>query len=371
MAPAGTAAAETAPVSTPMAAQQADITEHLPLGHVPSPLGHVPSPLSRRESAVQAVAEGSEAHSTAPGRVETHQAMQPGAEPDIHRHAGQTQALSADGAEAAKIPAAARDAMSAVSELPKQQAPAAAGASTHSDEEAEGSQDNVTSSTAQKTAAISAIKEGLSADSDAPKQAVTASRVAPVVEAVAQLTVEKFTPATQPPAVDGAEALAQPSEEEPTQPTLPQTANAAEPIAYVSQDEAPPPNLVDATEKSAQRSEGNCTLPEPDLAEITSHRIELAASPETLRDGSRKRDRPTDLEKLEEAEKASRGPPAQQGDPAAPLRSGEEESAGDDLAVSAEGEPCLLAASHVDQHPAAGGMQARIMSCTSCSLAST
>ena len=52
-----------------------------------------------------------------------------------------------------------------------------------------------------------------------------------------------------------------------------------------------------------------------DSAQLESNALEPPVSPENAGDRSRKRNRPIELEKLEEAEKPARGHPAQQGDP--------------------------------------------------------
>lgn len=118
------------------------------------------------------------------------------------------------------------------------------------------------------------------------------------------------------------------------------------PAAAPHVDAHPPASESDAAiEASAHGSlEEACQTPE--LGELTSHALEMGAGAEQCAaDGRRKRERSTELERLEETEKPVRGPPtvAQQGVAEGPARGppaqhgfSEAEAAADGLAACAE-----------------------------------
>ena len=147
-------------------------------------------------------------------------------------------------------------------------------------------------------------------------------------------------------AAGAAKAETHPCEGTADQAAAPSEAYPKGPAAAPHVDAHPPAFDVDAAiEASAHGSlEEACQTPE--LGELTSHALEMGAGAEQCAaDGRRKRERPTELERLEETEKPVRGPPtvAQQGvaeglarGPPAQHGFSEAEAAADGLAACAE-----------------------------------
>ena len=95
----------------------------------------------------------------------------------------------------------------------------------------------------------------------------------------------------------------------------------------------PVPSMQEAAEAVTQ----SAVMPQVDVAQISSHALELPEHSEPTASVSRKRERPTDLEKLEETEKPGRGSGTRLGNPA-------------HAAESAQGRSALLAEC-ADQSP--------------------
>ncbi len=107
-----------------------------------------------------------------------------------------------------------------------------------------------------------------------------------------------------------------------------------------------------STQGAAEAVTQSITLPLSDAAQVDSHPLELPAHSEPAASVSRKRERPTDLEKLEETEKPGRGSAIRLGNPANMAKNAQGRSGL--LAESASWSPgasCQTAAAVAGDHP--------------------